>query len=87
MDGEPVFFRRADHGARILVVDDDPLARRSLRAMLERGYYQVETAEGGVEAIALLSSYKPELVLLDIHMPGIDGLNSAAGSVKCRTAT
>jgi two-component system sensor histidine kinase/response regulator len=74
MDGEPVFFRRADHGARILVVDDDPLARRSLRAMLERGYYQVETAEGGVEAIALLSSYKPELVLLDIHMPGIDGL-------------
>ena len=42
--------------------------------MLERGYYQVETAEGGVEAIELLSSFKPELVLLDIHMPGIDGL-------------
>jgi signal transduction histidine kinase len=74
MNDEPLFFRRADHGARILVVDDDPLARRSLRAMLERGYYQVETAEGGAEALALLPTYQPELVLLDIQMPGMDGL-------------
>jgi CheY-like chemotaxis protein len=74
MNGEPTMYRRADHGARILVVDDDPLARRSIRAMLERGHYQVETAEGGPEALALLSSYDPELVLLDIQMPGMDGL-------------
>jgi signal transduction histidine kinase len=74
MDESPIFIRRADYGARILVVDDDPLARRSLRAMLERGCYQVETAEDGEEALGLLSSYKPDLVLLDIQMPGIDGL-------------
>ncbi len=74
MEGEPIFPRRADHGARILVVDDDALSRRSVRAMLERGYYQVETAEGGEEALALLSTYQPELVLLDIQMPGMDGL-------------
>lgn len=74
MDGEPIVFRRADHGARILVVDDDALSRRSVRAMLERGYYTVETAEGGEEALALLPSFQPELVLLDIQMPGMDGL-------------
>ncbi len=74
MNGEPIFIRRADYGARILVVDDDPLARRSLRGMLERGHYQVETAEGGREALALLPSYKPDLVLLDIQMPDMDGL-------------
>lgn len=74
MEGEAIFVRRADHGARILVVDDDPLARRSVRAMLERGFYQVETAESGEEALALLPSYQPELVLLDIQMPGMDGL-------------
>lgn len=74
MNDEPMVIRRADHGARILVVDDDPLARRSLRAMLERGYYRVEAAEGGAEALALLPTYQPELVLLDIQMPGMDGL-------------
>lgn len=74
MDGEAIFIRRADHGARILVVDDDALARRSVRAMLEHGFYQVETAAGGEEALALLPTYKPELVLLDIQMPGMDGL-------------
>lgn len=74
MDKEPSYTRRADDGARILVVDDDALTRRSLRAMLERSRYRVETAEGGQEALALLSTYQPDLVLLDIQMPGMDGL-------------
>jgi signal transduction histidine kinase len=74
MEAASNFIRRADHGARVLVVDDDALARRSLRAMLERSHYQVEAAEGGAEALALLSSYRPDLVLLDIQMPGMDGL-------------
>jgi len=43
--------------------------------MLERGYYKVETADGGERALELLFSYKPELVLLDIQMPGMDGLD------------
>jgi signal transduction histidine kinase len=74
MDGEPFYTRRADYGARILVVDDDPLARRSVRAMLERAYYQVETAAGGAEALAMMPVCKPDLVLLDIQMPEVDGL-------------
>ena len=79
MDDQPLFTRRADFGARILVVDDDPLARRSIRAMLERSYYQVETAEDGAEALGLLSACLPDLVLLDIQMPGVDGLEVCRG--------
>jgi signal transduction histidine kinase len=74
MNQESIPYRRGDHGARILVVDDDPLARRSIRAMLERGYYQVETTAGGEAALALLPSFNPDLLLLDIQMPGMDGL-------------
>ncbi len=74
MNGEPVFIRRADHGARILVVDDEPLVRRSLRATLERSHYEVAEARDGEDALALLQSFRPDLVILDIQMPGIDGL-------------
>ena len=74
MDDQPAIYRRADHGAKVLVVDDDALSRRSLRAMLERGHYQVETAEGGPQALAQLASYSPDLILLDIQMPEVDGL-------------
>ncbi|MBK9795943.1 MAG: hybrid sensor histidine kinase/response regulator [Holophagaceae bacterium] len=56
------------------MVDDDALARRSLRAMLERSYYVVEAVETGQEALSILSTYQPDLVLLDIQMPGMDGL-------------
>ncbi len=74
MDNQPVPFRRADHGAKVLVVDDDALSRRSLKAMLERGHYLVETAEGGPQALAQLASCSPDLILLDIQMPEMDGL-------------
>jgi len=74
MEAGPIFIRRADYGARILVVDDDALTRRSLRAMLERAFYKVETAEGGAQALGLLASYQPDLILLDIQMPDMDGL-------------
>jgi signal transduction histidine kinase len=42
--------------------------------MLEHGYYQVETATGGEEALAKFQAWKPDLVLLDIQMPDLDGL-------------
>jgi len=44
--------------------------------MLERGHYHVETATGGAEAIAILPLYQPDLLLLDILMPGMDGLET-----------
>jgi len=76
MESERISIRGAEHGLQVLVVDDDALARRSLRAMLERAHYQVETAGSGEEALAILSSHRVDLVLLDILMPGMDGLET-----------
>ena len=59
----------------ILVVDDEPAVRDSLRRALELEGYEVELASDGEEALGLLSGDRePEAVILDILMPGIDGL-------------
>lgn len=58
---------------RILVVDDDPHSREIVRAYLESRGYAVVTAKAGEDAIALLESVRPAVVLLDVMMPGIDG--------------
>ncbi len=60
---------------RVLLVDDDPSVRRSLRKMLERAGYRVQECEGGPEAVALFETGRVEVdvILLDRSMPGISG--------------
>jgi DNA-binding response OmpR family regulator len=58
---------------RILVVDDEPDIRRLVAEALEATGYDVRTAANGEEAIRAASLYIPDLVLLDIMMPGMDG--------------
>ncbi|MCM2356696.1 MAG: sigma-54 dependent transcriptional regulator [Geobacteraceae bacterium] len=60
--------------AKILVVDDEHLIRWSLEQNLTKQGYEVLTAGNGEDALKLLREEQPELVLLDIHMPGISGL-------------
>ncbi|MEA2235164.1 MAG: hypothetical protein QOD83_4980 [Solirubrobacteraceae bacterium] len=60
----------------ILLVDDDPLLRRSLSFNLERSGYRADAAASGEEALALVQSNPPDLVLLDIGLPGMDGLDA-----------
>jgi two-component system response regulator AtoC len=60
--------------ARILVVDDEKLIRWSVGERLQRGGYEVLSAESGEEALELLAAQAPDLVLLDVRLPGIDGL-------------
>jgi DNA-binding response OmpR family regulator len=57
----------------ILVVDDDPLIQDVLKAKLERSGYEVGVAENGEIALDYIAKRLPDLVLLDIKMPGIDG--------------
>jgi len=59
---------------RILVVDDEPQIRRIMRTTLTGAGYEVEDAKNGQEALEKLREYHPDLVLLDMNMPGMDGL-------------
>lgn len=59
---------------RILVVDDEPQIRRIMRTTLSGAGYEVEDARTGEEALEKVREYRPDLVLLDINMPGMGGL-------------
>lgn len=59
--------------ARVLVVDDDRVIQQLLEVNLELEGYQVAKASNGEEALALVRSFKPDLVLLDVMMPKVDG--------------
>lgn len=60
----------------ILVVDDDPLMRRSLAFHLEQAGYRVDTAASAEDALAFVKRVLPTLILLDISLPGMDGLEA-----------
>jgi DNA-binding response OmpR family regulator len=59
--------------AQILVVDDDPDIRRLVTTILGQGEHRVDTAEDGQKALELLSRNLPDLVVLDVMMPLMDG--------------
>jgi two-component system cell cycle response regulator len=59
--------------ARILIVDDVPANTRLLEAKLAAEYYQVTSARDGFEALATARDWQPDLILLDVMMPGMDG--------------
>lgn len=64
----------AEYQARILVVDDDENNLDMLGRRLERNGYQVDLAHDGYEALVLIDRSRFHLVLLDVMMPGIDGI-------------
>jgi phosphoserine phosphatase RsbU/P len=59
--------------ATILIVDDEPVGRASLRSALIQENYNLLTAESGVESLRLAAEALPDLILLDVMMPGMDG--------------
>lgn len=57
----------------VLIVDDDPTAREALVAILEGEGYELEQAKDGIQALGMLKQIQPDLILLDVMMPAMDG--------------
>lgn len=73
----PVAGLMPGQAARILIVDDDPCGRGWLLELLRSIGFEVREAAGGEAAIGLWQEWKPELILMDIRMPGMNGLEAA----------
>lgn len=63
--------------AKILVVDDEPQIRRMLRATLTANEYQVVDARCGEDALSEFRSFRPDLVIMDLNMPGMGGFQAS----------
>ncbi len=69
--------KRAEDRLRVMVVDDSITVRKVTSRLLERNDMEVVTAKDGVEAVALLQEQVPDIMLLDIEMPRMDGFELA----------
>ena len=64
----------SDEREHILVVDDEPDTLELLVALLESANYSVESADNGKACLEMVKARRPDLIVLDIMMPGMDGL-------------
>lgn len=61
------------HEAEVMAVEDDDRIRKLIRTVLEGEGYEVVSASNGGDALRLLDEAKPQVILLDLMMPGLDG--------------
>jgi CheY-like chemotaxis protein len=61
---------------RILLADDNPANRELLREILELDGHEIEEAKDGLDALRLYKELKPDLTILDLQMPGLDGFQT-----------
>ena len=71
---------------KVLVVDDEPEVRQVLLEFLSSRGYDVTGVSGGAEALAIVRTLKPDLVLLDVAMPDMDGLETLKRMVSVEPA-
>ena len=64
----------ADRAARVLIADDDPFTCEVLRRFLGEKGFEVSSANDGERALAAIETFAPDIVLLDIRMPNMDGV-------------
>lgn len=83
MDSDAATLAELPRPLRLLVVDDDRINRRVLCAMLEQAGHATLPAENGVEAVAVFEREQPDMVLMDIMMPVMDGYE-ATRAIKAR---
>jgi CheY-like chemotaxis protein len=66
---------RQERVLRVLIADDDALVRELLGAVLEAGQFELVFAEDGLSALDAVKTSRPDCVILDLMMPGMDGLS------------
>ena len=71
-------------GEHVLIVDDEPAIQSALRGVLEDEGYRVTAVGSGAEAIGVIGDEAPDIVFLDIWMPGLDGLDTLAEIKRAR---
>jgi len=71
---------------KVLIVDDDPLMHQLYGRHLAQAGYQVVTAESGEQALELVEKERPQLIVMDVNMPGIGGV-AALRELKAQPAT
>jgi two-component system response regulator AtoC len=76
------YVATAKPGTRILVVDDEPDLLDMLTAYFLSSKYEVDTATNGHDALAVVSKQRPDVVLLDIHMPRMSGIEALKEIMK-----
>jgi excisionase family DNA binding protein len=74
--GRPAYSPSASTHTRLLVVDDEPLVVEMLVALLADGPFTIETATDGYEALVKVGTFRPSVIILDVVMPGLDGIEA-----------
>ncbi len=70
---------------RVLVAEDETIIRLDVRALLERaGHLVVAKARDGLEAVALAAEHEPDLIVMDVRMPHLDGIEAARAITAAR---
>ncbi|MGH7533298.1 MAG: ATPase, T2SS/T4P/T4SS family [Gemmatimonadales bacterium] len=85
-EGAAAESQRRGAGSKILLVDDEDHLRRLLKDLLEREGYEVVEARDGAEALEQIDRHGPDVMLLDLNLPGMDGY-SVLAHVRSRPAT
>ena len=62
--------------ARILIVDDSPTEVRKISSILEKHKHEIFTADNGADGVAVARKQQPDLVLMDVVMPGLNGFQA-----------
>jgi DNA-binding response OmpR family regulator len=74
-------------GPRVLVADDDAITRMLVKVLLEREHFEVLEATNGAEAVTIATRERPDLLLIDLNMPEMDGFEAIARLRKDFTLT
>ena len=86
VESAPTSARPAHPSRRVLVVEDSADARHSLRMLLELAGHQVETSEDGPTGLARIDAFRPDVALIDLGLPGMDGY-AVARELRSRPET